>query len=357
MQHLLVHKSRNCVSLTGGYFGFRFAIAEGMKSIWLSVLTISSTFALGCANDGFQTTGGVVDEEPVDECPPAEQQTYYADADGDGYGDAEQSVSDCVAVQGYVTDNTDCNDQEGFAHPGHPELCGDEIDNNCNGGDVCVGSRAARWAFTAVDGTTVEDESGKLLIGTLEGGLLNTPEASLTFDGSDDFVLFEDAELYQLPIGTVALWFKAATIDKNQALLSKDSAGTDTGGQLTIYLDAGGSVRARLQSNNQSYQVVADPVSAGSWHHVIFKFGGNEGMNLRVDEGNAASDPYTGGMVRNYEPLVVGASTDLSGNLVARPITRPFAGEITEVQFYDRQLLPEESAGLRLTTAPVGALP
>lgn len=327
-----------------------------MKRIWLTILTISSTFALGCADEGFHTTGGD-DIEEVDECPPEEQQTYYADADGDGYGDPQETVSDCVAAEGFVTDNTDCNDGEGFSHPGRPELCGDEIDNNCNGGDVCVGNRAARWAFTAVDGATVEDESGKQLIGTLEGGLLNTPEASLAFDGSDDFVLFEDAELYQMEAGTVALWFNAATIDKNQALLSKDAVGRGQGGHLTIYLDAGGSVRARLQSNNQNYQVVSDPVTAGTWHHVIFKFGGNEGMNLRVDNGNAAVDPYTGGLLRNNEPLVVGASTDLSLPLGALPITRPFEGQVTEVQFYDRQLLSEEAEGLRTTTAPVGALP
>ena len=38
------------------------------------------------------------------------QQTYYADADGDGFGDIAVDSMDCVAPAGYVSNNTDCND-------------------------------------------------------------------------------------------------------------------------------------------------------------------------------------------------------------------------------------------------------
>ena len=178
----------------------------------------------------------------------------------------------------------------------------------------------------------------------------------MTFDGSDDYALFADAEVYQLATGSVAVWFNSSTIAVGQALLSKDSAGNDAGGHLTIYFDVGGRVRARLQSNNASYEVASQPVGADSWHHVVFNFGGNDGMSLRVDGVEAGVNPYTGGMLRNNEPLVIGASTDTSGDLVALPISRPFAGQITEVQFYDRQLSADEADGLRTTTAPVGAL-
>lgn len=58
--------------------------------------------------------------------------TYYADADGDGYGDAATSVSSCSPVAGYVTDNTDCNDAENTVYPGAIEIC-DGLDNDCNG--------------------------------------------------------------------------------------------------------------------------------------------------------------------------------------------------------------------------------
>ncbi|MEZ4966238.1 MAG: MopE-related protein [Saprospiraceae bacterium] len=58
--------------------------------------------------------------------------TYYADADGDGYGDPMVSGLFCDAPDGYVLDNTDCDDSNAASFPGNPEIC-DGIDNNCNG--------------------------------------------------------------------------------------------------------------------------------------------------------------------------------------------------------------------------------
>ena len=58
--------------------------------------------------------------------------TYYKDTDGDGYGDASQSVSSCSAVAGYVTTAGDCNDNNAAIKPGAVEIC-DGVDNDCNG--------------------------------------------------------------------------------------------------------------------------------------------------------------------------------------------------------------------------------
>ncbi|HLP55187.1 MAG TPA: T9SS type A sorting domain-containing protein [Fluviicola sp.] len=44
-------------------------------------------------------------------------QTYYADADSDGFGDAAVDSMDCVAPAGYVSDNTDCNDANANENP------------------------------------------------------------------------------------------------------------------------------------------------------------------------------------------------------------------------------------------------
>ena len=59
--------------------------------------------------------------------------SYYRDSDGDGFGDSnsELSICDLSAPAGYVTDSSDCDDQNVNINPDSSELC-DNIDNDCN---------------------------------------------------------------------------------------------------------------------------------------------------------------------------------------------------------------------------------
>ena len=59
--------------------------------------------------------------------------TYYRDADGDGYGSMDISTLACSEPSGHVDDTTDCNDGDTEIHPGALEVCGDGIDNDCDG--------------------------------------------------------------------------------------------------------------------------------------------------------------------------------------------------------------------------------
>ena len=58
--------------------------------------------------------------------------TWYADADGDTYGDAASTTVSCDTPAGYVADNTDCNDGNDAINPAATEVC-DGVDNNCDG--------------------------------------------------------------------------------------------------------------------------------------------------------------------------------------------------------------------------------
>jgi hypothetical protein len=323
-----------------------------MTRNWLlAVMTISSA---ACVGEGGFSVPDMNDPDIPDteNCRPSDIETIYVDSDGDGFGDPSNSAEDCELPPGFVTNAADCDDSEPLAYEGATDFCGDKIDNDCAGGDICVDSLTGEWVFAETSGLITADESGNLMAGTLQGGLIHNPGRTLLFDGSDDYVEVPTAEMYELSAGTISLWFMPTLPGVEQAIISKDANGNGAGGHFSIYYDTDGSVRARLQSNNETYEVLSPPVAANTWHHVAFSFGGNEGMSLFVDDIAGGIDPYTGGTVRNVEPLVIGAGTDNSQAGSAEPINKAFAGEIAAVNIYTRQLLRTEITSLKLVSDP-----
>ena len=69
---------------------------------------------------------------------------WYADTDGDGYGDDATGQFSCTPLPGLTNIGGDCNDNDAAVHPGATEVC-DGLDNNCDG---------------ITDGTTVDFQSG-----------------------------------------------------------------------------------------------------------------------------------------------------------------------------------------------------
>jgi hypothetical protein len=68
----------------------------------------------------------------VDEDDAIDVSTWYADDDGDGYGDAATSDIDCDQPRGYVLDSSDCDDTDAAQYPGATEYCNGE-DDDCDG--------------------------------------------------------------------------------------------------------------------------------------------------------------------------------------------------------------------------------
>jgi hypothetical protein len=68
----------------------------------------------------------------VDENDALDATTWYADGDGDGYGDAATAMVECYQPSGYGLDATDCDDADADQHPGADEYCSGE-DDDCDG--------------------------------------------------------------------------------------------------------------------------------------------------------------------------------------------------------------------------------
>ena len=68
---------------------------------------------------------GTPDEGAVD------GDTWYADADDDGYGDAASAYSGCSQPLGYVSDDTDCDDVHDEISPAASEVC-NGADDDCD---------------------------------------------------------------------------------------------------------------------------------------------------------------------------------------------------------------------------------
>jgi hypothetical protein len=116
-------------------------------------------------------------------------ETCWYDGDGDGRGGGSTTGSsdlDCVDL-GEAGSSSDCNDANGSIYPGAPEGVGDNVDQNCDGGEVCFadadndGARTGSTtnsadadcndAFEAVGGDPVDcnDGNGTIFPGASEG--------------------------------------------------------------------------------------------------------------------------------------------------------------------------------------------
>jgi hypothetical protein len=116
--------------------------------------------------------------------------TYYADLDGDGFGNAASTAISCLTTSptGFVANALDCDDNNANLNPNIAEIC-DGIDNNCDG--------------------------------LIDNGItINTYYADLDGDGFGNAAASKDTCLTTLPVGFVA---NALDCDDNNANLNPNA--------------------------------------------------------------------------------------------------------------------------------------
>ena len=59
----------------------------------------------------------------------------FQDIDADGFGNPDVVQFSCIPILGFVSNNTDCNDNNNQVYPNATEILGNGIDENCDGVD------------------------------------------------------------------------------------------------------------------------------------------------------------------------------------------------------------------------------
>ena len=240
--------------------------------------------------------------------------TWYADADGDGFGDVETTTEACEAPDGYVSDATDCDDVNPAVNPGALEVCGNGIDDDCDGSP----GTCTPW------GDYDDDSADAMIDGEGRGdyaGLSWTFPGDVNGDGTTDILVgackadgvYEDAGSAYLILGPV---FGTTTLDVA-------AAGRMVGSATSQYL--GATVASPGDQDSDGIPDVAVSFVDGSYRGIMVFSGAAllGDTTLSTDDYSAkvlsttASDSfsadYRGGRDMNgdgVDDLVVGAPQD-----------------------------------------------
>jgi hypothetical protein len=152
---------------------------------------------------------GFIDEELLVE--------RFVDLDEDGYGASQLQLA-CPDALGYADQDGDCDDTEALAHPGLEEVCGDHVDNDCDGGSNDCAPSGEMDTQSAVYGLLGGQEEdllgldvfgsedldgdglGDVLVGSLKGGR-DVPESGAAYllrsqpSGVSEVTSIVDAEI------------------------------------------------------------------------------------------------------------------------------------------------------------------
>ncbi|MBC8047850.1 MAG: T9SS type A sorting domain-containing protein, partial [Fimbriimonadaceae bacterium] len=172
--------------------------------------------------------------------------TYYADADGDGYGSINSIQSTCDGVPvGYVANDADCNDANNTVYLGAVEVC-DGMDNDCDG---LIDEGIATATITASGSTSICNGSTVILnANTGTGFTYKWKRNGANISGATNVSYSASAAGNYTVVVTVPGGCQAVSVATTVTLLPSPTATITT----PDGLDLCGRTKVRLQANSGS---------------------------------------------------------------------------------------------------------
>ncbi len=214
--------------------------------------------------------------------------TWFQDADGDGFGNPAVTKTACPQPDGYVADNTDCDDTNPNVYPGATEIC-DGVQDDC--ANTAWTSDAGLATF--MDGTgAITDWSSKLAAGTQATPVtiaLDT-EGTLNVCG-----------------GT---WYAGFTVGANVAIVGhggRDAVILDGGDQQRVVTSPSGGTAYALELSGVTLAHGKSTANGGAMRLL------NAGQVKLTDVAVTASTAVNGGGIYALSPLDL-ERVSISGN-------------------------------------------
>lgn len=176
------------------------------------------------------------------------------------------------------------------------------------------------------------------------GGVLESRDGyrGILLDGIDDSILVGDHDIFTFSSGgmTISAWVWHNTTDVNEAVISKYSKPTQSGGEYTFGSLADGQIYGIIgdQTNNAYRGRISPGPSSSTWNHIVMVHNGgttDESIfiylnGIRTDNANLGEGGTFVQMRNTTHTLTIGAAdTGLGG---------PFGGLVDDVLIYNRPL-------------------
>lgn len=184
-------------------------------------------------------------------------------------------------------------------------------------------------AYWDMQNTTILDLTGNGFSATNSGAVAVTGKIgdALDFETTEsDYAYVADNPSLNPAIFSVSVWIKEESVVNDAGIFSKGTAGADI---LQLAETSGGGLRFHLATTTGGYDTVdSGVISTGEWHHIVFKWDGEE-KTIWIDGVLNVTDTTGSG---NY----TGSTAQLR---IGRDIgTNYFDGVIDEIGFWNKNL-------------------